>query len=430
MHVPASYSVIKHMWYFYNVRLCNVSFFYIKEHYGCVFYPITSINTYPLTKTHQDCTLQPYSEMASSQPLEQDHRSLQELAKVLKQDVPHRYVQERREPTYVSNGISHLPTIPVIDMNDVINIGSDINQLQNLRSICQEWGIFQLVNHGVDKMLVEKMKKETVEFFNMPVEEKLRYKFEGGEYEGYGQTILHAQDQKVDWADRFYMITNPVYRRKSNLLPMFPPLLRDTMEKYLQELQKLSMTLFSLIGEAVDIERQEMIEAFEDGMQSVRMTYYPPCPQPELVIGLTPHSDAAGITILLQITDVNGLEVKKDGVWIPVNFIPDAFVVNVGDILEIMSNGVYNSIEHRATVNEEKERISLAMFFNPKFEAEVGPAKTLLSKTGNPPVFKTLIMEQYLKDFFSRKLNGKTFLENMKIGNEKPRKPDHITHPQ
>lgn len=107
------------------------------------------------------------------------------------------------------------------------------------------------------------------------------------------------------------------------------------MENYLQELQKLAINLLGLIGQAVDIEKQEMVDIFEDGIQSVRMNYYPRCPQPDLVIGLTPHSDATGITILLQVNDVDGLQVKKDGVWIPVNFLPDALVVNIGDILEV-----------------------------------------------------------------------------------------------
>ncbi|PWA93644.1 oxoglutarate/iron-dependent dioxygenase [Artemisia annua] len=274
--------------------------------------------------------------MASPNLLSQSDRSVQELAKTFKHDVPHRYIQEHREPTFVSNNATSLPSIPVVDMNDFINIlGSENDQLKNLRSVCQEWGIFQLVNHGVDKLLVDKMKNEVVKFFDMPVEEKLRYELKAGDYQGYGQTILHAQDQKIDWADRFYMITNPHHRRKPNLLPEFPPSLRDTMENYLQELQKLAMTLFGLVGQAVDIDNQEMIDVFDDGMQSVRMTYYPPCPQPDLVIGLTPHSDAAGITILLQVNGVEGLQVKRDGVWIPVNFLPDAFVVNVGDILEV-----------------------------------------------------------------------------------------------
>ncbi|XP_071715208.1 oxoglutarate-dependent flavonoid 7-O-demethylase 1-like [Rutidosis leptorrhynchoides] len=357
--------------------------------------------------------------MISSKSLQKiDGKSVQELAKELTLHVPHRYIQDHREPSFVSTSSSPLPSIPVVDMNDLINVlGSDKDEFKLLRSVCQEWGIFQLVNHGVDKLLVETMKEQVVKFFDMPVEEKLKYKLIEGDYQGYGQTILHTQDQKVDWADRFYMITNPVHRRKTHLLPQFPPILRETMEKYLEEVQKLAMNLFGLMGEAVDIEKQEMIDVFDDGMQSVRMTYYPPCPQPDLVIGLTPHSDAAGITILLQVNDVEGLQVKKDGVWIPVSFLPDAFVVNVGDILEIMSNGVYNSIEHRATVNEVKKRISLAMFFNPKLEADVGPAKSLLKNTRNLPMYKTIVMEQYLKDFFSRKLNGKTFLEKMKIKN-------------
>ena len=107
------------------------------------------------------------------------------------------------------------------------------------------------------------------------------------------------------------------------------------MESYLSELQNLAMTLFGLIAEALKIDKREIEEMFVDGMQSVRMTYYPPCPQPERVVGLTPHSDATGITILLQVNGVEGLQVKKDGVWIPVKFLPDAFVVNVGDILEV-----------------------------------------------------------------------------------------------
>ncbi|GMY37816.1 protein SRG1 [Fagus crenata] len=189
---------------------------------------------------------------------------------------------------------------------------------------------------------------------------------------------------------------------------------RNTIESYFSELQTLAMTLMGLMGKAFKMEIREMEELFEDGMQSMRMTYYPPCPQPELVVGLTPHSDATGITILHQVNGVGGLQIKKDGVWIPVNFIPNAFVVNVGDTMEILSNGAYTSIEHRATVNSEKERISIAMFFNPKFEAKIGPLTSILSPQ-NPPLFKSIGMEEYVKDFFSRNINGKSHLEKMRI---------------
>ncbi|KAA8519577.1 hypothetical protein F0562_013799 [Nyssa sinensis] len=342
--------------------------------------------------------------------------SVQELAKEPMLAIPQRYVQVDQEPSILSFGTS-MPAIPVIDMNHFIMGEAKDYQLEKLHSACKEWGIFQLVNHGVSSSLVEKLKYEIEEFYKLPLEEKMRYKLRPGDVEGYGQTILHSADQKVDWADRFYMITNPIHRRKPHLLPELRSSLRDTLESYFSELQKLAMTLFGLMAKALKIEKREVEEMFEDGMQSVRMTYYPPCPQPELVVGLTPHSDATGITILLQANEVEGFQVKKDEVWIPVNFLPDSFVVNVGDILEIMSNGVYNSIEHRATVNSVKERISIAMFFNPKFEANIGPS-TSLTNPQNPPLFKTVGMEKYFKDFFSRKLGGKSFLEKLRIKNE------------
>ena len=113
------------------------------------------------------------------------------------------------------------------------------------------------------------------------------------------------------------------------------PQCRNTLESYFVELQKLAMTLLGVMREALKMEKREMEEMFENGMQSMRMNYYPPCPKPELVVGLRPHSDATGLTVLLQVNGVDGLEVKKDGVWLPVKFQPDSFVVNVGDTLEV-----------------------------------------------------------------------------------------------
>ncbi|KAK3011296.1 hypothetical protein RJ639_011471 [Escallonia herrerae] len=362
---------------------------------------------------------------------------VQELAQEPISNIPQQYVQENQEPAMPTDGdgASSLPTMPVVDLNRLIERETKDSELERLHTVCKEWGMFQLVNHGVSISLVEKLKSEIKNFYESPLEERTRYKIRPGDFEGYGQTILHSADQKVDWADRFYMMTNPIHRRKPHLMPELPSSFRSslslslslslstrsnthshtlTLESYFSELQKLSMTLFGLMAEALKMDKIEIEGMFEDGLQSVRMNYYPPCPQPEQVIGLTPHSDATGITILLQVNGVEGLQVKKDGVWLPVKFLPDAFVVNLGDIMEILSNGLYNSIEHRATVNSTTERISIAMFFNPKIEAEVGPALSL-TNSKNPPLFKRVLQEEYLKDFFSRKLNGKFFLEHMKI---------------
>lgn len=110
---------------------------------------------------------------------------------------------------------------------------------------------------------------------------------------------------------------------------------RETLEAYIQETEKLGMNLLKMMGETLRIDKEEIGEMFEDGLETMRMTFYPPCPKPELVMGLTPHSDATGITILLQVNGVEGLQVKKDGVWLPVKILPEALVVNVGDVLEV-----------------------------------------------------------------------------------------------
>ena len=86
-------------------------------------------------------------------------------------------------------------------------------------------------------------------------------------------------------------------------------------------------------------------------------------------------------------------------------------------MMQIFSNGVYRSIEHRVSANPEKERITIALSINPKFEAEVGPSPSLTNTPNNPPLFRKVGTEKYLKDYFSLKLYGKSYLEYMKIQN-------------
>jgi len=94
------------------------------------------------------------------------------------------------------------------------------------------------------------------------------------------------------------------------------------------------------MSKALKIKPNELLDIFEEGSQAMRMNYYPPCPQPDQVIGLNPHSDAGTLTILLQINEMQGLQIKKDGIWIPIRPLSDAFVVNVGDILEVTSTQI------------------------------------------------------------------------------------------
>ncbi|CAN1847243.1 Codeine O-demethylase [Linum perenne] len=342
---------------------------------------------------------------------------VQELAKGPLTSIPRPFVasdDDQRPPRTLEGCVTAAPTVD-LELLLAADYGVADLELEKLHSYCMDWGIFQLVNHGVS---MEKLRHDVEEFYELPVEDKMRYRERPGEYEGYGGT--GRLKGRLEWGDRFYMNTNPIAKRKPHLFPQLPPSLksvtrnRDSLEEYLQELQKLAMVLVGMIAKAMKTKRKNVEEMMEDGMQSVRMTYYPPCPKPELVMGITPHSDASCITILNQIDGVDGLKIVKDGSWVPLSFLPHALVVNVGDILEVLSNGMYKSVEHSVTVNSKRKRISLSFFFNPRLDAEIGPATDIISPQ-NPPKFKRKTMEQYVKDYFLMKMGGKSNLEHMKI---------------
>jgi len=113
---------------------------------------------------------------------------------------------------------------------------------------------------------------------------------------------------------------------------------RDHLETYCEMLKNLAIEIIDFMANALKVDPKEIRELFGDASQSMRINYYPPCPQPELVTGFNSHSDGGGLTILLQGNEVEGLQIKKDGFWIPVKPLPNAFIVNLGDMLEVIIN--------------------------------------------------------------------------------------------
>ncbi|KHN25971.1 Protein SRG1 [Glycine soja] len=344
---------------------------------------------------------------------------VQEIAKDALTRVPERYVRPLHErPILLSATTTPLPQVPVIDLSKLLSQDLKEPELEKLHYACKEWGFFQLINHGVSTSLVEKVKRGAQDFFNLPIEEKKKLgQREGEGVEGYGQAFVVSEEQKLEWADMFFMLTLPPHIRKPYLFPNIPLPFRDDLETYSAGLKKLAIQIVELMANALNVDSKEIRELFGEGVQSMRMNYYPPCPQPELVMGLNPHTDGGSLTILLQLNEVEGLQIKIDGSWIPIKPLPNAFIVNLGDMMEIMTNGIYRSIEHRATVNLEKERLSIATFYNPGMEVKLGPAPSLVTPT-TPAVFKTISVPEYYRGYLSRELRGRSYLDSMKIQNE------------
>uniref|UniRef100_A0A2P2MTE8 Uncharacterized protein MANES_03G077900 n=1 Tax=Rhizophora mucronata TaxID=61149 RepID=A0A2P2MTE8_RHIMU len=342
--------------------------------------------------------------------------SVQELAKGHIASVPPRYMRPAQDLSIAAandnNASGH--KVPVVDMQRLLSQESADAELAKLHFACKEWGFFQLVNHQVSTSLIEKMKGEVQDFFNLPMEEKKKFWQYPGEVEGFGQAFVVSENQKLDWGDLFFMVTQPVEARKPHLLPLLPLPIRETLESYSLEVKNLAMAILAQMGKALNMESGEMEEFFEDGHQSMRLNYYPPCPQPEKVIGLTPHSDASGLTILLQVNEIEGLQIKKDGEWVSVMPLPNAFVINIGDVLEMITNGTYRSIEHRATVNTDKERLSVATFCNVRYGVQIRPVSSLITNE-TPAMFRSIELEEFFKGVFARKLQGKSYLDYLRI---------------
>ncbi|KAL9437988.1 hypothetical protein AB3S75_023787 [Citrus x aurantiifolia] len=306
---------------------------------------------------------------------------VQELAKNPTLVVPPRYIRPDQDATTIISDDALVSKLPVIDMQSLLSEESMDSELAKLDSACKEWGFFQMVNHGVSSAFLEKVKKEVHEFFNLSMEEKKKYWQSPEDLEGFGQAFVVSEEQKLDWGDLFFMTTLPVHLRKPHLFPKLPLPLRDTLEVYSMELNSLAMNLILKMGKVLNIKDEEMKNFFENG---------------------------------LQINEVGGLQIKKDGVWIPVTPLPNAFIVNIGDIMEIITNGKYRSIEHRVTVNSVQERLSIGTFYYTRYDGEVYPASSLISEKA-PALFRRLTVEEYLSGRFAQELRGKSYLDVLRI---------------
>ncbi|MED6222662.1 Protein DOWNY MILDEW RESISTANCE 6 [Stylosanthes scabra] len=187
----------------------------------------------------------------------------------------------------------------------------------------------------------------------------------------------------------------------------------DTLSNYCKEVRALGMRIQELISESLGLEKEYINNVLGEQGQHMAVNYYPPCPEPELTYGLPGHTDPNALTILLQDLHVSGLQVLKDDKWLAVKPHPNAFVINIGDQLQALSNGIYKSVWHRAIVNTEKPRLSVASFLCPCNDALISPAKPL-TEDENGAVYRGFTYAEYYKTFWSRDLLKEHCLELFK----------------
>ncbi|XWS07732.1 hypothetical protein CRYUN_Cryun41cG0015500 [Craigia yunnanensis] len=275
-----------------------------------------------------------------------------------------------------------------------------------------------ITNHGVEEKVLHKMKAAVTDFFELPLEEKKKYAMAANDLQGYGQIRVVSEQQKLDWCDLMILVTLPPENRNFKFWPLTLPSFKEAVEVYSKEVQMIIEEMYANLSLLMRMDRDGLKRLQGELKQTVRLNYYPTCSRPDLVLGVSPHSDGSALTLLLQDDEITGLQIKHKEEWIPVEPIPNSFVVNIGDVIEILSNGMYNSIEHRAITNEKKARISIAAFAMPNDELEIGPLDSMVDDHHLCRMYKKVKYVDYIRQVLARKMEGKALTDLVKIENK------------
>ncbi|XP_048331160.2 flavonol synthase/flavanone 3-hydroxylase-like [Ziziphus jujuba] len=322
-----------------------------------------------------------------------------DIALLSKETIPEEYIRLKDEQPGITTVQGKTLEVPVIDFGDP----DHENVIRQVVEASREWGMFQIVNHEIPYDIIRKLQQVGKEFFELPSEEKEVYAKppDSNSVEGYGTKLQKEVEGKKGWVDHLFHRIWPPSAINYKFWPKNPPSYRETNEEYAKHMHGVVEKLFKSLSVGVGLEKDELRKAAggDELVYLLKINYYPPCPRPNLALGVVAHTDMSFITILVP-NDVQGLQAFRDGHWYDVKYIPNALVIHIGDQMEIISNGKYKSVLHRTTVNKEQTRMSWPVFLEPPADFEVGPHPKLVNDQ-NPPKFKT---KKY-SDFVYCKLN-------------------------
>ncbi|KAL8515760.1 hypothetical protein ACS0TY_014447 [Phlomoides rotata] len=295
--------------------------------------------------------------------------------------------------------------VPVIDLTDVQKNPDRRKQIvEQVRAASETWGFFQVVNHGIPSEVVDGMIDGVERFNDMDVEQKKKYySRDHTRSVRYDSSYDLFTSRTASWRDTLTISFNS--GTESQDPHDLPPTCRESVMEYSKNMEVLGNSVLGLLSEALGLETAHLKNMECCRGHRLCSHYYPACPLPELAIGTTKHSDVGFFTILVQNQICSGLQVLYEGQWIDIHPIPGALVVNIGDLLQLVSNGIFKSNEHRAKANEIGPRISVACFFSgpPNGDKTYGPIEELLM---NPPVYREIVLGEYRSKFYTTGLDN------------------------
>lgn len=272
--------------------------------------------------------------------------------------------------------------------------------MEALHEACRDWGFFQVVGHGVEARLRRETQRQMEAFFSLPADDKHAIiRTEKNPWGFYDQELTK---NVRDWKEIFDVGPPESEGPLAGAMPQWPntlPQFETTILDYSDECARVARHLLSAIGSNLGMAPDYLGRMFEpDHTSFLRLNYYPACDSPaapdsptipaEGHLGISHHTDAGTLTVVMQ-DSVPGLQVERHGGWHLIEPVADAFVINIGDIVQVWSNDLYKAPLHRVITHTDRERYSAAYFFNPSSHANYAPLPSVCDEE-HPPLYESI----------------------------------------
>ncbi|CAN4080209.1 unnamed protein product [Withania somnifera] len=304
-----------------------------------------------------------------------------------------------------SNDHVYTDIIPVIDLLD-----PEANTL--IIKACQEYGFFKVVNHDVPIETITKLENETVKFFNMSQIEK--DKAGPANPFGYGNRRIGSNGD-VGWVEYLLFTTNPeLTLNKSITIPGNSPLFWALVKEYVSAMRNMGCMVLEKIAEGLRIEPKNVLSRMlrdEKSDSCFRLNHYPPCPEllqalsGRNLIGFGEHTDPQVLSVVRS-NNTSGLQISlRDGTWLSVLPDPYSFYINVGDSLQVMSNGRFRSVQHRVVADSLKARVSMIYFGGPPLSEKIAPLSCLMEEPDEQILYNEFTWSEYKMSAYKTRLS-------------------------
>lgn len=289
-------------------------------------------------------------------------------------------------------------TIPSLDLNHFTQ-GTKIQKQEFVQKLGQAYenvGFVAIKNHGLSQELIDKLYYEVQQFFQLPNATKAKYEIPGtgGQrgYTSFGKE--HAKDSNAGDLKEFWHFgqyvsesDNANFKYPNNIdVTELPEFNRVGKQSY-KALEESGSHILRAIALYLELDELYFDSFVKNGNSILRPIHYPPIQQePKSAVRAGAHEDINLITLLIG-ASADGLQIlNKQNEWVPVTVLEDHIVVNVGDMLQNLTNGILKSTTHRV-VNPPKEkwhlsRYSIPFFLHPVSDMPLNPLKKCVNKVG------------------------------------------------